>query len=108
MRSKLSKLVVCFSSMETGHVVVPDNIFTTGRYSTKWQGADKLDYWEPYIEPLPQIEVFEYIIDDIVDGWIIGPKLLTESELISLMEDHTIMKTGRSFIVDARENQTKA
>ena len=52
MKDTSSKLVVCFSSMNTGHVVVAVTGWTVGEYSDSWLVATNTNQWEPYTPPL--------------------------------------------------------
>ena len=52
MKDVNSELVVCFSSINTGHVIVAVTGWTVGEYSDKWSIASNTSVWKQYTPPL--------------------------------------------------------
>jgi hypothetical protein len=105
MQSTTDELVVCFSSKNSGHVVISNSYYKEGTYRSGWFDATDSKHWKPYIEPKQQIEVFEWMLT-LANGSITISRVLETEEKANLRHGlndtvESYKKTGRSFMVDA-------
>jgi hypothetical protein len=102
LQHSTSKLVVCFSSKNVGHVVEDvGETHSVDYYSDAWIEAANSEMWKPYV-PEPEMEtVYEWMARTDNDVcWVVSALLITEEEAEKEFKNYQdYRKTGREFKV---------